>query len=496
MMNTSFVAYAWNSSPIDGTDIIRSFAAKARTFRFPLDVAEQTPRIISNPGEHALQHVETVFPLWFKQKELLHLLVTERREHHTTYANSKRMRREFFPGDIVVVRRQIQSDASSGRPAKLRIRARGPYRVLEKAGDESYWIQRIPVLQELKRRPGVRQKQAAWRLERVPSSMVLHKRLDSIDTRWLAQATNLRNNPLEHNLGFFDFGRYHKAPDDAKYAFDRAEDLLQYDLDSDDGEESDDENDDATTDIDKQVDVNLRSDNQPQLSSTLDASNSEGNSTETSLKLIDQHDAKLDISCPLTMAQRRKLLVEAVRKSKDKLFFIVRQRPGWKLNSWHLVQVDEDETNWKKARSEGVFHVRYFVRALADSKKKKGRDCAYWPEIHEFKRDGQTMGPIVPTKPVKVEHLLSTKPFRYMWYQDTINLFENSIVGPFDFEDGFIVPAAMWQALLAKAKDSNLYVGTVNRVVPLDKPDLLDRNSSGTAYSHLAVRWDIYNGTG
>jgi hypothetical protein len=83
-----------------------------------------------------------------------------------------------------------------------------------------------------------------------------------------------------------------------------------------------------------------------------------------------------------------------------------------------------------------------------------------------------------------------------MWYQDTINLFENSIVGPFDFEDGFIVPAAMWKALLAKAKDSNLYVGTVNRVVPLDKPDLLDRNSSGTAYSHLAVRWDIYNGTG
>jgi hypothetical protein len=175
--------------------------------------------------------------------------------------------------------------------------------VLEKAGDESYWIQRIPVLQELKRRPGVRQKQAAWRLERVPSSVVLHKRLDSTDTRWLAQATNLRNNPLEHNLGFFDFGRYHKAPDDAKYAFDRAEDLLQYDLDSDDGEESDDENDDATTDIDKQVDVNLRSDNQPQLSSTLDASNSESNSTETSLKLIDKHDVKLDISCPLTTAQ-------------------------------------------------------------------------------------------------------------------------------------------------------------------------------------------------
>jgi hypothetical protein len=59
MMNTSFASYAWNGSPIDGTDIIRSFAAKARTFHFPLDVKEQLPRIIGNPGERALQHVES-----------------------------------------------------------------------------------------------------------------------------------------------------------------------------------------------------------------------------------------------------------------------------------------------------------------------------------------------------------------------------------------------------------------------------------------------------
>jgi Integrase zinc binding domain len=74
MMNTSFTSYAWNGSPIDGMDIIRSFAAKARTFHFPLDVKERLPRIIGNPGERALQHVETMFPLWFLQKELLQIL--------------------------------------------------------------------------------------------------------------------------------------------------------------------------------------------------------------------------------------------------------------------------------------------------------------------------------------------------------------------------------------------------------------------------------------
>jgi hypothetical protein len=32
-----FALYAWNASPIDGLDVIRSFAGKARTFRSPLD---------------------------------------------------------------------------------------------------------------------------------------------------------------------------------------------------------------------------------------------------------------------------------------------------------------------------------------------------------------------------------------------------------------------------------------------------------------------------
>ena len=73
--------------------------------------------------------------------------------------------------------------------------------MLEKADEDSYWVQKVPVLPELKRRLGVKQKQAAWRLERIPSSVVVHKRLDSADTRWVEQTSKLQNNPLEHNLG-------------------------------------------------------------------------------------------------------------------------------------------------------------------------------------------------------------------------------------------------------------------------------------------------------
>jgi hypothetical protein len=222
----------------------------------------------------------------------------------------------------VVVRRQIKSDASAGRPAKLQIKARGPYRVLEKAGEESYWIQRIPVLQELNRRPGVKQKQAAWRLERIPSSVVVHKHMDTCDTRWVQQNANLTDNPLEHNLGFFDFERYHKAPDTTKYAFDKVGDLLGYDLESDDEEDDNEgeENDDGLRDGEVLVDIPKPSDKDAQPSSAINVDPPPKVARQE--VLVIERGAALDTSCPPTVTQSRKQLVEAVKASKDKLFLI------------------------------------------------------------------------------------------------------------------------------------------------------------------------------
>ena len=45
-------AYAWNASPIDGTDIARSVPAIGRELRFPLDISlADIPTPIDNPGE-------------------------------------------------------------------------------------------------------------------------------------------------------------------------------------------------------------------------------------------------------------------------------------------------------------------------------------------------------------------------------------------------------------------------------------------------------------
>jgi hypothetical protein len=44
-----------------------------------------------------------MFWLWFCQNALLDILTEERRKKHLQYANSNQQRREFQPGDMLVV---------------------------------------------------------------------------------------------------------------------------------------------------------------------------------------------------------------------------------------------------------------------------------------------------------------------------------------------------------------------------------------------------------
>jgi hypothetical protein len=138
-MNALFATYAWNGSPVDRTDVIQSFAAKARTFHFPFDIqtGDEVARV-PEQGEATLQHVETMIRLWYRQKELLKEPTKDWREHHQELANRNKKTRTFQPGDIVLVRKQVNLNATEGKPAKLTLKARAPCRILEAAGKNSY----------------------------------------------------------------------------------------------------------------------------------------------------------------------------------------------------------------------------------------------------------------------------------------------------------------------------------------------------------------------
>jgi hypothetical protein len=79
-----------------------------------------------------------------------------------------------------------------------------------------------------------------------------------------------------------------------------------------------------------------------------------------------------------------------------------------------------------------------------------------------------------------------------MWYQDTINLFEHKVVGPFDFVDEEQnVPQQVFEVLLKKASVMKVYVGDVNWTIPLDRPDRHYQADDGTFNNYLSYRWKI-----
>ncbi len=469
-MNALFATYAWNGSPVDGTDIIRSFAAKARTFHFPLDIqtGEEIARI-PEQGEATIQHLETMFPLWFRQKELLKELTKDRREHHRNLANKNKTIRTFQPGDLVLVRKQVNSNATEGKPAKLTLKARGPYRILEPAGKNSYYIQKLPAVQSLTRRPGKRMKELAMRMEKLPSSLVIHKRVDSLDTRLTEMEGDLVSNPLERNLGFYDFGKYTTAPADADFAFEKIGDLwneeITAELHSDDEAELDSLED---SDIDQDEEMKTEETESKQARKRL--RRDQIDETKTAAKRAKPND-----ETETTPEAFLKDLWNDIQKSADKMFLIQRPNETNKHGpaSWHVVQVDSDETNNRQAKRVGEYHVKYYVRNAIDSRKRLVRNCRYWPLIREIKQPSGEFGDIIVLRPNKVAELLAKRPYTRGWYQGIVNLAENGIIGPFNFSidqtEQHRISEEIWKAFedTDEVKAGSVDISDLNRITPL-----------------------------
>jgi hypothetical protein len=216
-----------------------------------VQIDDEVARIPQQEGEATTQHVETMFPSWSRQKESLKLLNDERRTRHREMANEGRKKRTFQPGDLVLVRKQVKSNGAEGKPAKLTLKARGPCRMLEEAGENACWMQKIPAVQSLTKRPGKRMKELAVRMKRLLSSMVIHKRVAALDNRLAEMEGALVSNPLERNLGFYDFRSCTKAPGYADFAFEKINELWNEETHAD--LNSDDEAEDSTDDSDSEL---------------------------------------------------------------------------------------------------------------------------------------------------------------------------------------------------------------------------------------------------
>ena len=187
--------YAWNSSPIDGTDILRSIPAIGRELHFPLDInLSALPKLVHNSGQSALDYLKLTDSSRHFSSSILKILIEDRRTAHAERINNNRNIIVLEPGDIVMARTAIQSNKQKGKVAKLCYAVRGPYQIIRTTGRGSYFVHKLhkPDSPELKF--------MAYDSYPLPPSLKPCEPVDTTDTRYLNQSHTPITNPLKKAL--------------------------------------------------------------------------------------------------------------------------------------------------------------------------------------------------------------------------------------------------------------------------------------------------------
>ncbi|HSN22649.1 MAG TPA: hypothetical protein VLS45_00540, partial [Methylomicrobium sp.] len=163
-------------------------------------------------------------------------------------------------------------------------------------------------------------------------------------------------------------------------------------------------------------------------------------------------------------------MYETVKSSESKAVIIKADPDGTSgTTNWYVAVIDWDETCETKAIQEGIYRLRWYLPHHQDSKKRRRKDCRFWPEVHELTRNGELgcIRPISPHKATK-EYL---KQRKWVFYEWDVDLRSDLLVGPFNFEtingEPFRIPKSVWNKLANMKTVPDLNVSDMNRVIPL-----------------------------
>ena len=155
------------------------------------------------------------------------------------------------------------------------------------------------------------------------------------------------------------------------------------------------------------------------------------------------------------------------------MFFIKHIIDSTQTMRWYVVQAKLDDDDDEATRDEGNYRVWFYIREHANSKSRQLRNCRYWPEVHQLRPNG-TLGPVVPIRPGRVDATLQQQPNKYKVYEQTINLLEHALVGPFDFavprhyqNEPHRIAFEEWEDLKSAAKQYNLDTTNIEEIIPL-----------------------------
>ena len=161
--------YAWNSAPIPGTDLSRSFVAIGREFQFPIDFSADKHWELTYATDLAA-HLRA-------SREVAKIFVEEQSSMHREFINAHRQDPKVYSvNDVVFACRSIQSDSSWGRIDKLSYPFTGPWRIIAALQGASYEIEHFSTKK--------REKRHASDLSPYPAELLPLQPLDGADNQF------------------------------------------------------------------------------------------------------------------------------------------------------------------------------------------------------------------------------------------------------------------------------------------------------------------------
>ena len=121
IQNSKTSQYAWNSAPIDDTDVTRCMAAVGREFLFvPLDIELASTPTLNDETKSALYHyLRQVSNNSAFVQSILAVLLEERHTTHRDRHNKGKTQPVFKVGDVVKAHVQVRSNIATGEVGKL-----------------------------------------------------------------------------------------------------------------------------------------------------------------------------------------------------------------------------------------------------------------------------------------------------------------------------------------------------------------------------------------
>jgi hypothetical protein len=385
----------------------------------------------SHEGQQAIDFYDAASPLLYRQRALLNILNAERRQRHIEIRNVNKTTPSFSPGDIVIVRKQVKSDAAQGISAKLLLKTKGPYRVLEQITPTSYNLQKLPFLQGLGV-PGRIRKESAARMTKLPSTLVIHKRANGADTRFSQMAGPFTQMPLQKWLNAMtDPGAYNKSTPDKAYAFEPVNTLWSDPID--------DVSDDAS---DSSVSINEPTPPPPNIEGPPDEVPTQLPEANSMFSVDDEETipATQWPSPNTNIVSTKKVLNQLYRSicdSSDRIFFIVGAHSlssngpvQSNMKHFSIAQACLNETDPLQAKTAGVYKMRLWIQHIQDQHTRSLSQSRFCPALESI---NQTVNKYHPIRPDKVQQVLSNDP-TLRWHFFDVPLSEVRIVGPIEFK--------------------------------------------------------------